>query len=191
MKALVLSGLESKNDIYAKVKDILEVEIGNQSYEMDWIDLTEKEIEYCNGCSHCSNIKPGLCAKNDDMQEIFPLMANSEFLIFLSPISFGGFNSELKKAVDRYSALGLPTYTIHRGELHHPPRYENPELFMSIGILEKENEKFQETFKLVSSRIAISCFAEREATVLLKKEQNHDSILTELKRGLLEMGLIS
>lgn len=191
MKALILSGLDSQSTVYVDVKDTLQKELKNLDFQSEWIDLTEKNIKYCTGCGYCSNNKPGICVLNDDMQEIFPEMANSEFLIFLCSISFGGYNSQLKKAVDRYSALGLPTYTVHKGELHHPGRYPNPDLFMSIGVLNEENKQYRETFELVSNRSAISFFASKSTTVIFNQFEDTNIIHENIKKGFDKMGLIS
>ncbi len=123
------------------------------------------------------------------MIDIFPKMANSEIHIFISPISFGGYNSEMKKALDRYSTLGLVTYTVHKGELHHQPRYPNPTLFMSIGIMDKVSEKQEETFKLVSQRMAIASFVEKSSTVILNTLESN-KVSDKLKKGFKELGMI-
>jgi len=154
------------------------------------LTLCEKYIKHCSGCGYCSTEKPGLCVIKDDMQEIFPLMVNFPFHIYLSPLSFGGYNSELKKVVDRYSALGLPTYTIRNGELHHPPRYDNPEKFMAIGILDKENKEQKETFKLLSKRSAISCFASKASTVVFEQNEDRTIIKDKIIKGFSEMELM-
>ena len=143
MRAVILSGLDKGNNIYSNLKNVVIDKLRSLGYESSWIDLFDKEIDYCNGCGYCTEKEAGVCAKKDDMQGIFPKMANYEFLIYISSITFGGYNSQLKKAVDRYSALGLPTYTIRNGELHHPMRYSKPDQFMSIGIIEEENSNFE------------------------------------------------
>ncbi len=191
MKAVILNGLDIKNELYNDVKIVIEEELKKRGYKSNWVNLANKEIEHCTGCGYCSNKKPGLCIKNDDMQDIFPLMANSKFHIFLCPISFGGYNSELKKAVDRYGALGLPTYTVKHGELHHPMRYPNPVCFISIGVLSEEDKRQEETFKLVSERIAISCFALKADTVILNTNQENHTNIENLKRGFISMEVCS
>lgn len=186
MKALILNGLDIESEVYPKIKVVVNEKLKKLGYQRDWIDLSEKRIEYCTGCSYCSK-KPGICATNDDMQEIFPKMANSEFLVLLCSVSFGGYNSELKKVVDRYSVLGLPTYTIYKGELHHPVRYSMPNLFMAIGVLNENNIQQRETFELVSERTAISCFASKAATIILNLDQDKWTIKEKLNQGFVEM----
>lgn len=124
MQALILNSLEPENDLYNTVKASITEELSKAGYKNKFINLREKNIEYCNGCGYCGEKEVGVCVKKDDMAEIYPEMANSEMYVFISPISFGGFDSEHKKVIDRISPLGVSGYTIHRGELHHPMRYK-------------------------------------------------------------------
>lgn len=188
MEALILDGLGNKNEMISKIKPVVQEQLRARGYRDEWIDLTATDIKYCLGCSYCSSRQPGICVINDDLQAIFPQMANCDFLIFLCGISFGGYNSQLKKVVDRYSVLGLPTYTIHHGELHHPLRYSKPNLFMSIGVDKAKSIQQSETFELVSERTAISCFIEKAATVVLDNSLDEDEIYEKLQQGFIKVG---
>ena len=184
MNSLILNGLTKESSYYQSLKDNLIKLLAGKNNHIDWIDLIEKDIEYCNGCGYCNMKKPGICAKNDDMKEIFPLMAKAEVLIFISPISFGCYNSQLKKAVDRYSVMGLPTYTVYKGELHHPARYNNPCYFMSIGILDEPNKDMENTFKLVSNRNATCFFADKHETLIFNNFIEENEIKNKITNGI-------
>ena len=188
MDALILNSLGNEDKIYPKIKTFIQKELPVLDYQYNWIDVIEKDIKYCLGCSYCSNKQPGICVIADDLQEIFPKIANCDLLIFLCAISFGGYNSELKRVVDRYSVLGLPTYTIHQGELHHPLRYSKPNLFMAIGVLKERNKQQSQTFELVSERTAISCFTSKAATVVLNDSLDDYGISKKLEAGFKKVG---
>jgi len=49
------------------------------------------------GCFGCWNKTPGTCVMKDDSAKIAKAVVNSDLLIFLTPITFGGYSSELKK----------------------------------------------------------------------------------------------
>ena len=184
MNCLILNGLQKDSDFYCKIKDNLIKTLIENNIKNNWIDLFEKDIEYCRGCGYCNMENPGICIKNDDMQKIFPLMANSEVLIFVSPIKFGCINSQLKKAIDRYSVMGLPTYSVHKGELHHSTRYNNPSYFMSIGILEQPDEDMEDTFKLVSDRNANCFFADESESLIFNGSIKDNEIKIKLQKQL-------
>lgn len=39
----------------------------------------------------------GLCMQKDDMQKLIPKLLQAKLLVFITPISFGSYHSELKK----------------------------------------------------------------------------------------------
>lgn len=190
MKALILNGIKNKNNILLNsLTEGIHGELQKQKYIFDWVNLADKDIEYCTGCGYCGLKNPGRCAKQDDMVDIFPRMASSQLQVLISPISFGGYNSVLKKVLDRYSAMGLVTYTVYQGELHHPARYPNPVSFLSIGI--SNGSKNQEkTFRLVSDRIAICSFVKNSATIVINEDMTEKQVLNELKEGFASLGMV-
>ena len=189
MKRLILNGLKKEGSFYHEIKDNLVKTLADKNIKNNWIDLVEKYIEYCNGCGYCNMKNPGICAKDDDMQEIFPLMAKSEILIFVSPISFGCYNSQLKKAIDRYSVLGLPTYSVYKGELHHPTRYNNPSYFLSIGILNQPNKDMEDTFKLVSNRNAVCFFSNESESLIIDGSIQDNEIKNKISKSIKKLGV--
>lgn len=184
MNCLILNGLQKDSNIYFEVKENLIKNLDEKNIRNNWVDLFEKEIEFCNGCGYCNMQNPGICIKEDDMQEIFPLMANSEVLIFISPIKFGCYNSHLKKAIDRYSVLGLPTYSVHKGELHHPTRYNNPTHFLSIGILDQPDRDMEDTFRLVSKRNAVCFFSDVSDSLIIYDSLQDNEIKNQITKGI-------
>ena len=191
MQALILNSLEQENELYNAVTTSLTGELSKAGYKSKFINLRDKNIEYCNGCGYCGEKEVGVCVKKDDMTEIYPEMANSELYVFISPISFGGFDSEHKKVIDRICPLGVSCYTIHRGELHHPMRYKNPEMFLSIGILKDNFPEQEETFKLVSERLEKAFFASKAKALVFKRDTNVNIIEKNIKEAFEEMGLMS
>src|SRR6185369_14797581 len=75
------------------------------------------------------------------------------------PVSFGGYSSELKKAVDRWLPLGLPyLYQMH-GEIHHTPRYPRYPRLVGIGVQTEANVEEAAIFRAVVGRNAINFHA--------------------------------
>ncbi len=191
MNTVILNSIQSDDKLYNILKSFLFEELSKAGFKNEFIDLFSKNIEYCNGCGYCGEKKVGVCVKKDDMTEIYYELANSKIYIFISPITFGGFNSELKKAIDRISPLGVSGYTIYKGELHHPMRYDNPKMFFTIGILDNDYPEQEETFKLVSERLEKAFFSPKTASLVLNKDMNVDSIQLKIKESLEKLGVIS
>jgi multimeric flavodoxin WrbA len=68
--------------------------------------LREKEISPCNGCMKCE--KTGKCVIQDDMQEVYKEMLESEGIIWATPVYFWSMSSQTKAAMDRTIALTFP-----------------------------------------------------------------------------------
>ena len=77
------------------------IESGNQVTK---IRLSEKHIEYCNGCLSCDKGK--VCPINDDMKDILPLLEAAEYIVFATPVYFYCVNGQMKTFLDRC----LPIY---------------------------------------------------------------------------------
>ena len=109
--------------------------------------LPDLDIRPCRSCGSCGEQTPGRCVQKDDMEPVFRAIAKSEMLVFLSRISFGMYSSQMKKAVDRLMAIGYPLYTMKKGHILHPMRYEGKTLFIigmaEDGIVEGEEDNFR------------------------------------------------
>ncbi len=53
---------------------------------------------------------PGECARDDDGRRVAREVIRSNLAVFLTPVTFGGYSSVLKGAVDRLIPLGSPFF---------------------------------------------------------------------------------
>jgi len=70
------------------------------------IPLRDKTIAPCDGCLGC--IKTGECVIEDDGQEVYEKMLESEGIIWATPVYFWSMSSLAKTLMDRTYALGFP-----------------------------------------------------------------------------------
>jgi len=71
-------------------------ELGSAGWSAEPILLHEVKIRSCLGCFKCWDTTPGICIQKDDAQEIVQKIIQSELVVFLTPLTFGGYSSELK-----------------------------------------------------------------------------------------------
>jgi multimeric flavodoxin WrbA len=156
MRALILNGEEmngiSLNNISKSIKEELE----NNNFEVEEILLKEKEIADCLGCFKCWVKTPGICIIDDYGREAAAQLINSELTIFLTPLVFGSYSFQLKKALDRMIPLISPYFKKVKGEIHHKKRYSKYPSIMGIGIVSKENNKQSQIFKELVERNSIN-----------------------------------
>jgi len=171
MEILILNALPKKTKNYERIQTVLEENLQTEKYNYEWIDVREMNVNTCIGtrCLACQFKTPGLCIQKDDMQSLYPKLIQAKLLVFLTPVSFGSYHSELKKVIDRFISLDIPVYTIYKGELHHKNRYkEMPNLF-SIGVLKGESQMSVKTFRKLTERNAVNMVMEKFASITIEK----------------------
>ncbi|HHT9126597.1 MAG TPA: flavodoxin family protein [Candidatus Brocadiia bacterium] len=80
---------------------------------------SELKIASCNGCNSC--MKTGNCVIKDEMQDVYPLLLDADYLVVASPVYFSGVSAQLKSLIDRCQAIWARKYILKiplRGNSH-------------------------------------------------------------------------
>ncbi|MFP4345169.1 MAG: flavodoxin family protein [Anaerolineales bacterium] len=172
MKATILNGAlqEGEMDLY---NEALTDELAARGWEVATIPLRERKIGYCVGCFGCWTKTPGVCVIEDDAQDVGRRMIQSDLVVFLTPISFGGPSSALKRTLDRQICLLSPFFTLVDGEIHHKKRYERYPRLLSVGVQAERDEAAADIFTTWAERAAINLWAPAVAVGVLE-EQDED-----------------
>jgi hypothetical protein len=128
--------------------------------------LAGMNIQPCRGCFSCWVKTPGHCVIQDDEEAILGATAASDRVIWLTPITFGGYSPELKKALDRIIPILLPFFSKVRGQTHHPLRYPRPRRLLAIGTLKQEDADSEGVFRHLVGRNALNMGDVAAATVV-------------------------
>ncbi|MEL7567361.1 MAG: flavodoxin family protein [Dehalobacterium sp.] len=106
MKVLAIQGSPRKHGNTAAIlKHYLQgIEKSHSDAEVKLINVAEKNIQSCKGCQGCKNLQRK-CVINDDMQEIYPNILESDLLILATPIYWWGITAQAKQFLDRFYAL--------------------------------------------------------------------------------------
>ena len=78
---------------------------------------------------------PGRRRTHDAGPDVARTFINSDVVYLLTPVTFGGYSSELKKALDRIIGLASPFFVRIDGEFHHKTRYERYPRLVVIGVV--------------------------------------------------------
>ncbi|MBU0761843.1 MAG: flavodoxin family protein [Candidatus Altiarchaeota archaeon] len=70
-----------------------------KGFEVEQIDLWDKEISYCVVCGLCGK-KYG-CSQDDDVMDILDKLAEADAILVATPTYFGGISGRLKSLFDR------------------------------------------------------------------------------------------
>lgn len=185
MKALILDGSFKNDRTGERVAAALQSQLSANGWETEHYLLRENQIGNCAGDFFCWVRSPGLCNVDDDNRDIAAAIANSDLLVYLTPITFGGYSSVLKKAVDHQIQNISPFFGVVNGETHHQRRYKQYPDFLAIGWMEGADQNAEMVFRSLVWRNSLNFFAEQVATGIIYSAQADDEIQDSLK-GFLE-----
>jgi multimeric flavodoxin WrbA len=189
MRALVLNGERKDEKFCDSVYNVLLEELENRGFQVNKYILRDIEIASCIGCFGCWMKTPGICVINDEQREIARKAVQSDLLVFLTPVTFGGYSSELKKALDRLIPIILPYFEEIGGEIHHAARYEKYPSIIAIGILTDHGEESEKIFKKLVNRNVINFHAPNHVAEIIPHGQDAETIRDKIGKILKEVGV--
>lgn len=108
MKILVLNGSPRAKGNTAALVGAFKAGAEKKGHEVHIADVGKMKINACLACEYCHQKGEGKCVQKDDMQEIYPLIAEAEMIVFASPVHYFGFSGQMESALSRFYALFKP-----------------------------------------------------------------------------------
>jgi hypothetical protein len=171
MNATLLNGALPGDDFTDAAGALLQEMLESQGWDVTSWTLREEKIGYCLGCFECWTKTPGLCRIDDAGREIARSVIQSETAIYLTPVTFGGYSSELKRAVDRIICLISPFFKRIDGEVHHRARYARYPDLLGVGVLPAPHPDQEQIFHTLIGRNAINLHAPEHSSMVLYRSQ--------------------
>ncbi len=184
MQFLILNGMKKDDKIIPKINDILSNKLQDKGLEGEILNLHEKEIKPCLGCFKCWMETPGICIINDYGREVAKKIIQSDYLIYVTPVTYGAYSADLKKAVDRSLPLLSAFFRIYYNEIHHEMRYDKYPDFIVIGTLEEPDKEQESIFKSLVYRNQLNNFAEKYSSQIIYTSDDDKIIETKLDESL-------
>ncbi len=189
MKTLLLDGSRQGQEELGSVRQVLVNELEGMGWTVDLVPLREIEIHDCLGCFDCWVKTPGICIIDDEGRDVTRALVQSDLVIFLTPVTFGGYSSELKKALDRSIGLLSPFFARIDGEVHHQPRYEHYPRLLGVGVLAEPDPESERIFKTLVKRNAINLYAPAHAAGVIVGEPGDAEISATVRALLTAVGV--
>ena len=188
MSCIILNAMP-KDDLFSdKINNTLIEESDKFGLRTELIELVETEIRPCLGCFKCWVQTPGICVIDDFGIEIAKKIIQSDTVIYLSPIVFGGYSSELKKALDRTISLISPFFRVYKGEVHHEKRYDNYPNLLVFGVLDKHNKEQEEIFVTLVERNTLNMFNPNYATRIIYQTDSESQVKEKIISAFTKIG---
>ena len=90
--------------------------------EIKYIDLSSLKIANCTGCFGCWTRTPGKCVMRDDATRVYPYIAASDRVLYVSRVVYGGYDTVMKRMLERAIPVQQAFIRIVKGETHHVQR---------------------------------------------------------------------
>jgi len=170
MKTLILDGSHANDLTAEQVTSALQAELAARNWTSETIVLREQKIGNCAGDFFCWIRKPGVCNTDDDNRIIAEKIVQSDLVIYLTPVTFGGYSSELKRAVDHQIQNISPFFATVGGETHHQKRYSKYPSVITVGWADQPNAQAEAVFRHLVHRNAINMYSPASVCGLVNRE---------------------
>jgi multimeric flavodoxin WrbA len=188
MSYLILNGMYKDDTFIPKVSELISEELKKKELKGETIILHEKDIKPCIGCFKCWIQTPGICIIDDYGREVAQKVIQSDYLIYLTPVHFGGYSAELKKALDRSICLISPFFRVYKDEIHHETRYDKYPNLLVIGVSEKANQEQEKIFTDLVERNVLNNFAPKHSARIVYHSDEKSTIIEKIEAGLNNVG---
>jgi hypothetical protein len=159
VRAVILNGSHHGDQASAVLHGVIAGELAERGWEVEPFVLRDLGIAWCVGCFGCWERTPGQCVVDDAARDVAAAMIRSDLVVYLTPVTFGGYSSHLKKAVDRNNCLLEPFFTTVRGETHHVARYSRYPRLLGLGVLTRPDAEAERLFTTLVARNALNLHA--------------------------------
>lgn len=119
----------------------------------EMIDLSGLKIAHCTGCFGCWTRTPGKCVIRDDAVTVYPRIAASDKILYVSRVRYGGYDTIMKTMLERAIPVQQAFIRLLDGETHHVQRRVVPKRAVIIGYGELTEEE-KEIFRNLAERNA-------------------------------------
>ena len=177
MKTLILDGSHTNGPQAVKITSLLQ----NQLPGSETIVLRDQKIGNCAGDFFCWVRNPGMCNTDDDNRIIAAKIIQSELVIYLTPVTFGGYSSALKRMVDHQIQNISPFFRNIGGEIHHQMRYGSYPNVLTIGWMEEPNTRAETIFRHLVHRNAINMYAKTSVCGLVTGNRSEAELGSQLR----------
>lgn len=152
-----------------------------ESNENKYIDLSKLKISNCIGCFSCWTKTPGKCIIRDDAVKVYPVIAKSDEVIYVSKIKYGSYDTIMKTILERAIPIQQAFIRLLNGEAHHVQREVamKEAVIIAYGNIEDEEK---EVFKRLIERNAHNMNFKSFNVIFVDEENLEKVVAKEVKK---------
>ncbi len=169
MRALVLNGATGDDPLLDGLEQVLADALAARDIAADRRRLRDVPVAYCQGCFECWTRTPGVCKIDDAGRTLAEAYVASDLVVFVTRSPWGGYSSEVKKALDRMLGVILPFFRRIDGEVHHWPRYDAMPALGVLAVLDQPDTDAEATLRTLVERNAVNVAAPVHAVAVVDR----------------------
>ena len=77
-------------------------------HQVTLVNVAHKKIAGCLACEYCHGKGNGACIQKDDMQDLYPIMAEAEALVLAAPIYYFTLCAQIQAPIQRMYCVNKP-----------------------------------------------------------------------------------
>ena len=108
MNVLILQGSPRANGNTAWMAEEYRKAAQAAGHQVTLVNVGQKKIAGCMACEYCHNKGEGECIQKDDMQELYPLLADADAIIFAAPIYYFTLSAQIQAPIQRIYCMDKP-----------------------------------------------------------------------------------
>ncbi len=182
MKVLVLDGFTGQSPVHRPLATVL------SAHQVEHIKLAQEDIPWCRGCFQCWLITPGECVIGGTGNEVARKYINSDLVVLLSPLVFGGYSAELKRAMDRLIPNMSGLLVRRGGDTRHVRRYSRYPSLVVLGWQQEEDARQKEIFLDLAYRNKLNLMPPSFASAV-SSGKDEEQINRQLTAIMVEVGV--
>jgi len=167
VKALILDGSPEGDSLTPVAVLGMHSALAGRGTDVELVKLRELDIAPCTGCFGCWTRTPGECVFPDESRDVLRSYIASDIVVYATPVTFGGYSSQLKKLLDRFIPVLDPRFTVVGGEVHHRLRYRRYPMTIGLGTLSAPDPDAERLFLALVARNGLNVHQSAEAAVLV------------------------
>lgn len=156
MMALILDGSRAGDALTAVAIDGMVAALAGRGAALERVVLRERDVAPCAGCFGCWTKTPGECVIGDGARDILRSYVRSDLVVCATPVTFGGFSSQLKKMIDRLIPVLDPRFVVVGGDVHHRLRYRRYPKTIILGTLPSPDPEAERVFTRLAAQSSLN-----------------------------------
>ncbi len=108
MKIAVLNGSPRPNGKTAALTAAFKEGAESAGHQVTVLQVGTMQIGGCKGCEYCHTKGGGACVQKDDMEKVYPVLAEADMAVLASPVYYFAMTGQMQSAISRFYAVKAP-----------------------------------------------------------------------------------